>query len=162
MNSSALWIVAGVIVIAGLGFWAYSMQQPAPAADNTTVAPGTDTPQQGSGAGVGVDVGIGDASATILYGSNGFSEPEITIKKGGTVTWTNNGGGDMWVASAQHPTHTTYSGTTLSEHCPSGSATAFDQCQNGTTFSFKFDKVGTWAYHNHSNPSHFGRVIVVE
>jgi plastocyanin len=173
MNSSALWVVAGVIVVAGLGFWAYSMQQPAGnVQNNTTITPGANTgstgaPQDGVGVGVGVDAGIGDAStpattATVLYGTNGFSETEVVIKKGGSVTWTNNGGGNMWVASAQHPTHTTYSGTTLAQHCPSGSATAFDQCANGTTYSFKFDKVGSWPYHNHSNPSHFGKVIVVE
>lgn len=101
-------------------------------------------------------------SASVTYSSSGFSPSEITIRRGGTVTWRNEGGGTMWVASAMHPTHTTYSGTTLQEHCDTLSNDSFDQCQNGGTYSFTFDKVGTWAYHNHSQSSHFGRVIVVE
>ncbi len=66
----------------------------------------------------------------------------------------------MWVASNQHPTHTLYAGTALSEHCPDGSALAFDQCHTGTTYSFKFDKAGTWQYHNHSNSSEGGAITV--
>lgn len=177
MNSSALWAIVGIVVLAGLGFWVYSMQTPAPATDVTvnTETPanttGTGATSTTGGTGVGVDasadVGIGDASqapmsASVSYTSSGFSPSPVTIKKGGTVTWTNNGGGNMWVGSAQHPTHTTYSGTTLAEHCDDATDVSFDQCKNGTTYSFTFTKVGTWGYHNHSNAQHFGRVIVVE
>ena len=68
----------------------------------------------------------------------------------------------MWVASAQHPTHTAYAGTSLSQHCDDATDTSFDQCKSGSSYSFTFNKAGTWAYHNHSNSSHFGRVLVVE
>jgi len=70
----------------------------------------------------------------------------------------------MWVASAQHPTHMMYAGTSRSEHCGGATETkAFDQCRGETgSFSFMFDKTGTWAYHDHINASRFGRIVVVE
>ncbi len=102
-------------------------------------------------------------TVTVDYTSAGFAPAAITIKKGDTVTFTNSSGASMWVASAVHPTHEVYNGTTRAEHCTPGVASAsFDQCENGATYSFKFDKAGTWGYHNHSRAAHFGQVIVVE
>ena len=68
----------------------------------------------------------------------------------------------MWIASAVHPTHSVYSGTTLAEHCNGTSGTSFDQCKDASVYSFTFSKIGTWNYHNHLNPADFGTVIVVE
>lgn len=101
-------------------------------------------------------------SATITYNGTSYSPSEVTIKKGGTVHWTNTSNEGMWVASAQHPSHTVYSGTTRQEHCPDTSGTAFDQCVSGNSFSFTFEKVGTWSFHNHLNASAWGKVVVVE
>jgi len=67
----------------------------------------------------------------------------------------------MWVASAVHPTHTLYAGTSLSEHCGNGAANdSFDQCDAGDDYSFTFKKTGEWKYHNHVNASQTGTVIV--
>ena len=157
MNNSS-WVVVIIIILVagGFGWWWYTQ---APAG----TAPAGQTDGIGNGVGVGVGVGVGEpVSVGVIYSQSGFSPAEITVKKGDTVTWSNSGGGNMWVASAQHPTHTVYSGIALSAHCPGMTASAFDQCQNGATYSFKFDKVGTWAYHNHTNSGHFGRVIVIE
>ena len=100
--------------------------------------------------------------ATITYNGDSFSPKEVLIRKGGTVTWVNASGGQMWVASAQHPSHTVYSGTSRQEHCPDTSGTAFDQCAGGNNYTFTFDKVGTWNYHDHLNATAFGSVTVVE
>lgn len=101
-------------------------------------------------------------TAAVTYDGKSFSPGEVTIKKGGTVTWRNASGGRMWVASAQHPAHTVYSGTSRQEHCPDASGTAFDQCAGGGDYSFTFQKVGTWNYHDHINATVFGKVVVVE
>ncbi len=172
MSSTVLWTIVGIVVLAGIGFWAYSAKAPAPASVNVEAPAGSSetNPASGTGdasTGASVDVGIGDASqaplrASVAYGANGFSSQEVRIKKGGTVTWTNSGGSAMWVASAQHPTHTIYSGTTLAAHCDDATDVSFDQCKTGSTYSFTFNKVGTWAYHNHNNASHFGKVVVIE
>lgn len=117
---------------------------------------------------VGVDVEVGGSvsapmAATVTYNGDSFSPSEVTIKKGGTVTWRNTSGGKMWVASAQHPSHTVYAGTSREEHCPDASGAAFDQCAGETgNYSFTFQKTGTWNYHDHLNAQLFGKVIVVE
>lgn len=151
-TSTVVGVLVVLLVIVGLGWWAMTQQTAAPAEVNTnteTPTPATSTPQV-------------PTSAAVTYGQAGFAPAEVTIKKGGTVTWQNQSGGTMWVASAQHPTHMGYSGTSLAQHCDDTADTSFDQCKNAASYSFTFDKTGTWPYHNHSNASHFGRVIVVE
>jgi plastocyanin len=178
MSNTTLIATLAAIVIIGGAFWIYSTNTdtlvPEPTAEMGNSGIGEETGPQGDtlpneesadGGGIeaGVDVSVGSSpmSAGILLTSSGFSPKTVTIKKGGTVTWSNESSGDMWVASAQHPTHTVYDGTSLQEHCGSG-AGAFDQCNNGESYSFIFNKVGTWNYHNHNNSSQTGTVVVVE
>jgi len=101
----------------------------------------------------------------VVYTNSGYSPNTLTIKKGETVTFKNQSSRSMWPASAVHPTHQVYSGTSLSEHCPDKTGTAFDACKGflpGQSWSFKFDKVGTWKYHDHLNPSATGTIVVAE
>lgn len=101
-------------------------------------------------------------SATVALTGSGFSPRTVTIPRGGVVTWTNEGSGPMWVASAVHPSHAVYGDTTRSEHCASGytGPVPFDQCDNGSSYSFTFEQSGTWQYHNHLDASQTGTVIV--
>jgi plastocyanin len=103
-------------------------------------------------------------SATVTYTSSGFSPASVTIKQGGTVTFVNQGGGSMDIASDPHPNHNGYDGTSRNTHCaPSFSgAKPFDQCRAGASFSFTFTKVGSWGYHNHLNEADGGVVNVVQ
>jgi len=90
------------------------------------------------------------ASVSITAGGT-FSPAVITVKKGTTVTWTNTGSAQVWIASNPHPTHTDYPG--------------FDSkaaIGTGESYSFTFNKVGSWGYHNHLNPTVMGTVIVTE
>jgi len=99
----------------------------------------------------------------VTYTSSGYSPNALTIKKGETVTFKNQSSQSMWPASAMHPAHTVYSGTSLDEHCPDTAGTAFDACKGyspGESWSFKFDKVGSWKYHDHLNPSATGMIVV--
>ena len=98
----------------------------------------------------------------VSYTNQGFFPTEVSIKVGDTVNFVNNSSEDMWVGSAMHPDHALYSGTDLKDHCPDTSGTAFDQCGKGNEYSFTFTKIGSWGYHNHSNASRFGKVIVTE
>ncbi|MDP3934756.1 MAG: hypothetical protein Q8Q46_00815, partial [Candidatus Giovannonibacteria bacterium] len=70
---------------------------------------------------------------------------------GGKVTWVNKSQSQIWPASNPHPIHTDYPGFDASR----GLA-------NGESYSFTFDKVGSWNYHNHLNPGMKGEVKVVE
>ena len=159
MNTTS-WVAAlAAVIIVGFGAWWYVAQAPT----TETVSVTENNNDQGlPDDGVIAEVGVTVSTASITYGPNGFSPAEVTIKVGDTVTWTNNGGSNMWVASAKHPTHIVYSGTTLAQHCGDATDVSFDQCKNSNTYSFTFNKAGTWAYHNHSGAGQFGKVIVVE
>lgn len=174
MQNAWIWIVTIVVIVVGGFLWWQSSQTPSSPADleptdTTTVTPSPapaatstdDTSTTSSGTDTGTSAGM---SATVTYTSSGFSPATVTIKKGGTVTWTEQGVPNMWVASSPHPAHTGYDNTSRSAHCAPGytGAKSFDQCAPGTTYSFTFDKVGTWPYHDHMNASNFGKVIVVE
>ncbi len=94
---------------------------------------------------------------TVVYTDAGYSPATLTVKKGQTVIWKNESSRMMWTASAVHPTHSAYPTT---GGCI---GSTFDACAgivSGGTWSFKFDIAGTWKYHNHSNPSHFGTIVV--
>jgi plastocyanin len=166
MNTSTLLgLIIVILIILGGGWWYYNNQMVAAPADQTQNTGGTN-PNTGTNTGAGINVGgsvsTAPSTASITYSADGFTPGEVTIKRGGTVTWTNSSGSNMWVASAQHPTHMVYSGTSRTEHCDDTVDISFDQCENGSSYSFTFTRAGTWAYHNHSNATHFGRVIVVE
>ena len=76
---------------------------------------------------------------------------ELKIKKGDTVTWTNRDSSPTWPASAIHPSHQVYPGFD-----------ALRAINAGESYSFTFDKVGSWRYHDHLNPSSGGEVEVTE
>lgn len=154
-TSTVASIVAVVIVVFGIGWYVLSNNTPA-----TTAPTEQTTPSANPG---DVSTSAAPMTATITYGPSGFSPSSVTIAKGGTVTWVVQPGADeLWVASNPHPTHEAYDGTTKAQHCAAGykGPQPFDQCSVGTTFSFTFNTVGSWGYHNHGNHSDTGIVIV--
>ncbi len=99
----------------------------------------------------------------VVLTNTSYSPNSLTIAKGTTVVFKNESNTQMWTASAMHPSHTAYSGTALSDHCPDVNNASFDACRGyepGESWSFTFNKVGTWKYHNHMNPSAWGSVTV--
>lgn len=172
MNTKPLVIVLIVVVLLIIGYFAFAGGVSAPsetATTTTTGVPAADTPNT-SGAGavipattVTTTTVTQPSKVTITYGPNGFSPTNITVAPGTTVTWVNNGGGRMWVASDEHPTHTEFDGTSTSQHCANGAPTSssiFDECGAGSSYSFTFTKAGTWDYHNHAQANHGGTVTV--
>lgn len=143
MNSKILLVL--VVAVAVSGCASYSNSAP----NDSTEAPSnsTDTADNPNA-----------TTHTVTYTGSGFQPATITVKEGDTVRWVAESG-SMWVASDQHPKHTEYDGTSRSQHC-SSNADAFDQCQRGQSFSFTFDKTGSWSYHNHFNQVQTGTVVV--
>lgn len=171
-NSTWVWLLIVIGVIAG-GMWWYNgfpgltVDTTDNANTGTNNAGGTMLAGSGDGdpnlIGGDADPGTGaPATASVTYDGTSFTPATVTVRRGGTVTWRSEGTDRMWVASDVHPTHTTYSGTSRQEHCPDSSGNAFDQCATGSSYSFTFDKVGTWSYHDHVNASAGGTVVVVE
>jgi len=93
----------------------------------------------------------------IWYSDNGYTPNLLRVKVGTTVVWENMSSRSMWTASAPHITHDGYP---VKGGCI---GSVFDQCQGfdkSGTWSFAFDSVGTWTYHNHLYPDHTGTIIV--
>lgn len=95
---------------------------------------------------------------------SGYVPSQLTIKKGSTVTWTNNSEAPNWPASAQHPTHTVYPGSGIEKCGTDEENEIFDSCgmELGESWSFTFNEAGEWGYHEHNEVKTFGKIIVVE
>lgn len=175
MNNLWIWVVVIVIVVGGFIWWqsaqAPTVDQGAGSASQTVSGDSTAGAQQPSsndtsgtsvGVGAGVSVGSAPMTATVTYTSSGFSPSPVTIAKGGTVTFVDQGGQPMWVASNAHPVHSGYDGTSRGTHCAAGyiGEKPFDECGSGSSYSFTFGKTGTWGYHNHIGSEEGGTVVV--
>lgn len=104
-------------------------------------------------------------SATVVYTGSGFSPSTITVKVGTRVTFQNQSSGSVWPASAIHPTHTVYPGSSISLCGTASAASIFDACgavAPGGSWSFTFNEVGTWRYHNHLQAAQTGTIVVVQ
>lgn len=151
-----------VLLLVALGGWYWSTTRSAtPVSPTITTTSNTATPTTASTNGV-PGTPSAPLTATVNYTANGFTPDPVTIKQGGTVTFVSKDGSPMWVASNAHPTHMQYDGTSKKEHCPDPAGTAFDQCSSGTSYSFTFQKVGSWNYHNHVNADDGGTINVVQ
>ncbi len=84
----------------------------------------------------------------VTLSSDGFTPQTLTIKVGDSVTWINNSGGAATVNSDPHPIHTNYPPLNLGRF------------NDGEMLTLKFDKPGTYGYHNHVNPNQTGKIIV--
>ena len=96
---------------------------------------------------------------------DGFTPRAITVKKGTTVTWVNKSGHSAWPASDVHPVHTVYPGSNTKKCDTDDKINIFDACRGlkeGETYSFRFERVGRWQFHDHLRPSLGGIVIVEE
>jgi plastocyanin len=86
---------------------------------------------------------------TISFTGSTFTPTRLTVKVGDTVTFVNNSGGSMWVASDPHPTHIGLRG--------------FDAGKNfapGENYSYTFERAGSFGFHDHLNSSADGLITV--
>ena len=94
---------------------------------------------------------------TIEITSTGFVPSTLTINKGEPVNFINKDLNTHWPASDPHPLHNGYpeQGGCI--------GSKFDACKplaNGEVWTFTFDIVGTWHYHDHLHPYLKGTIIV--
>jgi len=154
MNTKAIVTIIVVIVII-LGAWFLLRGE-------DTVAPTEEsgTTQQPAQTG---DADNEAEARVVTYTNSGFSPATVTVQQGGSVTFLNSSTGSMWVATALHPTHTVYPGSSLALCGTAQASTIFDACTNippGGSWTFTFTQIGSWGYHNHAQVSHTGRVVV--
>lgn len=93
----------------------------------------------------------GGGNHTLILREDGFSPRELTIGKGDTVTFTTKRSTSFWPASDIHPTHTIY--PEFDPRKPIGPQ---------ERWSFQFEKVGQWRYHDHLAPYFTGTIIVTD
>ncbi|MBI2004427.1 hypothetical protein HYS72_03105 [Candidatus Pacearchaeota archaeon] len=93
----------------------------------------------------------------------GFVPKDLEIKQGDKVTWINKLATEGRPASNFHPTHTNYPGSSIIKCGTAEEKNTFDTCRGlkkGESYSFIFNEVGSWTYHNHLQPSKDGKIIV--
>lgn len=108
----------------------------------TVIVEGTGTPIASPVASpVGSPAAVTNAGATVAIdiADFAFSQPEITIRPGTTVTWANTG---------------------AAPHTVTGLPTESGTIEPGQSFSFTFDIAGTFDYQCAFHPQMTGRVIV--
>lgn len=120
-------LVLVLIILAFLGYRMYAGRQATPVPENAATA--------------SVDVLSGAAAVTIK--GYAFAPAPLRVKKGTTVTWTNED-------SVSH---------TVTFDVGSVSS---DLLATGGTYSYTFNDVGTFAYHCRPHPYMKGSVEVVE
>jgi len=139
MNKTIIWVL-GIIIVVGIIIL-------------VAVKPGT--PETGEEVGEnGTDGSPAIESETVVVvqmTNDGFNPSEVTIKQGETVEFENVGTNDHWPASAIHPTHEVYP-----EFDPKAGVAP------GESWSFTFDKVGEWKFHDHLFLSFTGKITVTE
>ena len=126
---------------------------------NSVVLPGKTEIVVETADGIPAETTVGQSAPLIIdySDSSGFQPQTITIRKGQTVTWKNNSDAPVWPASAMHPTHSVYPTT---GGCIGSTFDACKNLSNGESWSFQFDEIGSWKYHNHLRGGDYGIVIV--
>jgi plastocyanin len=165
-------IIAIVVVIIG-----FTINNPSSEQDNTSVD--DSTPNSQASVNLGGDdspvedeeimedeemTGNGDMGENlIMIFEAGYSPKTITINKGESVTFTNEHTRGSWPASDLHPTHRNYPGSNINKCGSNSEEDIFDACKSlgkGESYTFTFNEVGTWDYHDHMKSSFTGTIIV--
>ncbi|KKR82808.1 MAG: Plastocyanin [Candidatus Daviesbacteria bacterium GW2011_GWA2_40_9] len=144
-NKVMIGLIVIIILFAGSFFLLNKNNSTTPqsnSSQNTQVLPSPTNAQTTSGA------EPQQTQNVVTYTVSGFSPATLTVKAGTTVTWVNKSGSNFSLNSNPHPVHTDYPPLNIGI------------TGDGQSKSLTFDKLGTYGYHNHLNPSDTGEVIV--
>lgn len=92
---------------------------------------------------------VQSGEAQIVLEEKGFAPGVLRIRTGTRVTFTTTTGKFFWPASDLHPSHGIYP--------------AFDPKEPiaaTESWSFVFDRVGSWDFHDHLSPYYTGTIVV--
>lgn len=146
MNRSILIVILVVLIGAGAAFGlSRNHNKNAPSATSNSTTNSSSTQNKTNNSQSSNNSTTPTATSSVSIENFAFMPPDITVKKGATVTWTNND-------SATH-TVTASSGETGPN---SG------QLSPGAKYSFKFDQTGTFHYRCSIHTTMLGTVTVTE
>ncbi len=152
----AIVIVAGILIFVNVG--------DDDSGTTTTNGNGAGSGGAGSGSGSGSSgSNSGPQTFTVTITDSGYSPQSLTISPGDNVIWRNDGAQENWPASAMHPTHRVYPGSDIEKCGTAEENNIFDACKGlatGEDYTFEFDEVGTWNYHDHLHANLRGNIIV--
>lgn len=163
-NITILVVIAVVLIV---GFLFYKSSRAPEVAPPDTVSPSADVESGDTAPTPAPPAPPSETSGkehTVAFASDAFTPKTLTIKKGDTVRWVNNSDRDIWPASAIHPKHRVYPGSDIDKCGKVPAGTIFDACGGvspDSSWSFEFNEVGEWHYHDHLRSSVTG-IIVVE
>lgn len=143
---TSYWI-AVVVIIAVLGIGLFLMKGQSTSPSTPSVETQTTPSIEAASPEASASTMISEENMVTLS-ADGYSPATLNIKVGDKVTWVNKSGVAATVNSDPHPTHTAYPPLNLGNFA------------NGDMISLTFDKVGTYGYHNHLNPTQKGTIIV--
>jgi plastocyanin len=125
-----------VIVLAAVGWAAYGIKKP-----SSSPTGGTDTTKSTQ-----TDTGSSDSTAAgaVDIKNMMFTPSQISVKKGATVTWTNND-------TVAH---------TVTDDLTNVGGPASGSIAPGATYSFTFEKTGSFQYHCKFHTSMRGTIVV--
>jgi plastocyanin len=169
MNKNLVIIVLAILVLAGFGYYFFTKfraptlapelpQPPTPPVFEVPTTPTPATPTSPT-----PTTATPTSEVIIKITANGFEPKEVEISKGTKVTWINEQPSPSWPASDVHPTHEVYPGSSIKKCGTPEQNKIFDAChgfKQGEKWSFVFNKVGEWYYHDHLNPSWTGEIVV--
>ena len=92
-----------------------------------------------------------ESAVVVTFDGSKFSPKTVEVALGGKVTFKNESNRSFWPAVDPHPIHTNLPGFDSGESIGAGKSV-----------TFSFNKVGSWAYHNHLSSSQKGVVVVKE
>ncbi|MBI5153104.1 MAG: hypothetical protein HZA36_01455 [Parcubacteria group bacterium] len=170
MDKSTL-ITLLALIFVGCGMYAYSHNKQVVAPEDVVITQPSESSQDVSQQVATSTAGQASSTAIVealqphivTYMDSGFSSGSLTIKKGEVVIFENKSSRNMWVASAMHPSHRGYPGSNIEKCGTKDVETIFDACKGfapNTSWSFTFNEVGTWKYHNHLDARSFGSITV--
>jgi len=168
MNKSLIITIVVLLVLVVIGYYVFTKfrtstlapELPQPLtpsvfeipSTSTTPTPPTATPTEAE-----------TTEVIVKITDNGFEPKEIEIVRGTRVTWINESNRPSWPASDIHPTHRLYPGSGIEKCGTPEEDKIFDSCKGlapGESWSFIFQEIGEWSYHDHLNPSFVGKIIV--
>lgn len=156
MNKTVVGVIVAIFVLGGVGFAAMNMNKKDDAKDDTATSQSTDnsnntpsanTPSSSADTQPTTPATTNNATADVEIKNSDFSPKTITIKVGTKVTWTNKDSLQHDVATDKNYGDDFKSSELLSR---------------GETYSFTFNKAGTYTYHCTPHPFMRATVVVTE
>lgn len=146
MNKSLVTIIIAVLVVGGAGLVILNQSDDAPANNSNSSSQGAENHSAASENTDNQDDKPAAESNSVKIHDFAYSPAKITVKKGTTVTWTNDD-------------------TTKHDIAPDNPSDEFKKSNllaKGETYSVTFDTVGTYTYHCTPHPFMKGSVEVTE